>query len=689
MRKFFAFVLTLSIISLLLAPIGRGYYTSDQHNAHPFSKQTSSKQNEPQFSKHRADLNDGSSKCPACQQVADQRIYAPLIELPGSSGTEINLNCRSPHALDVTPTFYTQKGEAIIGDTFQMQPAEVKTVDLRALMPAAARNRHDWGGMTLSYNGVMLEMWAQLRLMHVGHGNSVDVTFSIPQDKRSHVRNAVWWMPSHGAAVIALGNLAASPITATVQFSNGDAENVTIPAFGTSLIRKRSEQLRLDGGDGKPATISIVSNEADSANGNLIVTGAVTSDGGDFTSSIRFSDTQTVAQPNLYATNFRLHNVAPRMVLRNTGTQAILATPRFLPAPGDPANFVDLPAISLQPAETADVDLTPLKRAAHGRSDLDNVSVQVLSSGTAGALIGALNGTDAQSGMTYDVPLRDIGAIRNSTGAYPWRLDHDLSTIVSITNISPLASEFFVQINYEGGPYVLNPRSLKPGETATYDLRKIRDQQLPDSKGHTIPLTVTGGQFKWFIHGAGAGRLIGRAEMLGLSEGISSSYSCAGGYCPAVFSGLFVEPGYSELAVDDSIVLTAIEEDVDGAGNQYYYQASGTWTDFNSSVASLIDFGSYAEVAAISPGINDDEIGVNYESYAWDGYECVDGGQNTGTGDGIVSVKPQIDDLTPSRGLAGTTVTFKINGSGLQDENSGFDPEVIIAGEGSGQSLST
>lgn len=94
--------------------------------------------------------------------------------------------------MDVTPTFYTQRGEAVVGDVFQMQPAEVKTVDLKTLMPLSVRNRHDWGGMTLSYTGGMLEMWAQLRLMNVNHGDSVDVTFAILQDKRSDVRNAVW-----------------------------------------------------------------------------------------------------------------------------------------------------------------------------------------------------------------------------------------------------------------------------------------------------------------------------------------------------------------------------------------------------------------------------------------------------------------------------------------------------------------
>jgi|SRR5437773_863337 len=60
--------------------------------------------------------------CSTCAAQGSQTIYAPLIELPESSNTEINLNCRSPHVMDVTPTFYTTQGERFVGNAFQMQP---------------------------------------------------------------------------------------------------------------------------------------------------------------------------------------------------------------------------------------------------------------------------------------------------------------------------------------------------------------------------------------------------------------------------------------------------------------------------------------------------------------------------------------------------------------------------------------
>src|SRR5215470_3868823 len=46
-----------------------------------------------------------SSQCLKCPAPSQQIIYAPLIDLPEASTSEINLNCRSPHPMDVTPTF--------------------------------------------------------------------------------------------------------------------------------------------------------------------------------------------------------------------------------------------------------------------------------------------------------------------------------------------------------------------------------------------------------------------------------------------------------------------------------------------------------------------------------------------------------------------------------------------------------
>jgi len=597
------------------------------------------------------------TQCSTCAgiPVEPQTIYAPLIELAESSATEINLNCRSPHAMEVTPTFYTRKGEAIVGRAFQMQAAEVKTVDLDSLMPARIRGRHDLGGMTLSYTGHMLEMWGQLRLMHVGHGGSVDVTFANLSDRRSNVRSAVWSMPEHGTAVLAIGNASESAIKAVAQFSSGDSQEIEVPAFGTQLIRRNSQSHTSSNADGVTVT---------SADGNhLFFTGAVMSESDGFTSSIRFYDTENVVQQNLFATNFRLHHVRPLLVLRNTGAEDIIATPRFRPANGDPNNFIDLAAVNLQPNAIATIDLNSLAAGTQGNTDFDQVSIEVMNTGAKGSLIGALYGSDETTGMTYDVPLRDFGALRGSTGSYPWRLDGDVSTIVSITNVSPLPSEFMVQVNYPGGPYVLNPRKLRPNDTATFDLRKIRDEQVPDRQGHTIPRDVQGGQFRWFIHGAGTGRLIGRAEMLSVARDISSSYSC-NDPCPPMFGGIYMDPTILNLAnINDVGGISVTEMDQDSYGNQMWCSPwIQSWTSYDTNVATVEDEGSYSDITGVGVGITDIEVVANYWNYSWDGLNCYTSGPNQATADTQTEVAGQVY-ISNVSGPTNNSLTAKSSGT--------------------------
>ena len=618
---FFVMVIVTSIWLIHSGPATAQYLPLQQE-----SKPAASSLPKPKFS-------PTPNRC--CANEGKQLIYAPLVELPESSGTEINLNCRSPRIVDVTPTFFTQQGEAFVGTTFQMQPTEVKTVDLRTLMPAGVRGRKDLGGMTLEYMGGTFEMWAQLRLMKVNRGNSVDMVFSILQDQRSTFRNAVWWMPAGGGAAIAIGNFGNSLLKARASFANGDSEDLEVPPFGTHMIKRKGTSQRSNS-EGNAEAVTI---EAFGTSTNIIAAGAVTSRDGSFTSSIRFYDTRFVAQPNLYATNFRLKDVKPSLVLRNTGTETIMATPRFIAALGSPDNFIDLATVTLAPNEVKNVDLEPLNSAVSGKPEFNHVSVQVLNNGKPGSLIGALNGNDSIKKMTYDVPLRDIGAMRNSTGAYPWRVDHDLSTVVSITNVSTLPSRVVVQINYSGGHYLLDPRPLAAGETAVYDLRRIRDEQIPDRTGSPLPRSVKDGQFKWFIYGGGSGRLIGRAEMLSQSQGISSSYSCPGGNCPPEFSYAFFDNSEPFIGVGGTSHVQVFEIDCDAYGCiGPFIPPVDSWGQSNPLVVTLVvGNNSNADLIGITGGVTDFWANVGHDRWGWDGLACywlgwfIDGAQGTAT----------------------------------------------------------
>lgn len=552
-------------------------------------------------------------RCSSCPPPSGRRIYAPAIELREAERCEIVLNNRSANLIDVTPTFYTANGDAVVGNPVQLQPAEIRFVPVKELMPEALRERHRWGGIALSYTGNVLEVWAQITFHGVG-GGSVDETFNILEEPGSDTREAVWLMPKKSTAVIALGNSSNAAIRTTAQFSDGDSEDVDIPAGATKFIRRKEREADTD--SVKLATAGPA--------GSLRVTGFIVANDQSFTSSIRFYDTRKTAQPNLYATNLRLKNTLPRIVLKNTSDVDISARPRFFAAGGEQANPLELPALTLRPNQVIDVDLGVLRRAAASRTDFDSV----------------------------DVPLRDSGKIRNGTGSYPWRIDNDYSTTVAVTNFGSQPARFQVEIRYPGGPYSIKPRELAAGQTVSFDLRKMRDEQQPDRLGHVLPQTLDRGQFHWSVVATpGESRIIGRAEVVSRSERITASYSCPV-CCPDTGPIGGFDPNAYQVLIDGFTQTSSSGQYFDCYFN--YYPSSIWWSFLSTSDPDI------ATMNATTEELQGESAGFTYAvgSFAtvwWenDGMDCYQGNDtNTENAPVDVTCTKPTGETTSSSGWA-------------------------------------
>lgn len=547
----------------------------------------------------------------------------------------------------------------------------MRFVDVLSLIPEEQRNQYNWGGMSLSYTEVFMEAWAQLTLYGVGGRNSVDVLFNVVDAPRSNVREAVWRMPFNGAAAIAMGNYSNTPAPVTLTFSNGETQQFTVAPFATKIITRQSIQSQSEA-----ESVKITSS---GQTGRLITTGAMTTTDGNFTSSIRFYDTQNIVQSNLYATNFRLKNSTPYIVLKNTTASAITAQPRFLPTAGEGSGVVQLSPVTIPANGLKKLNLTPLMNAAATRQDLNSVVVQIINSGTAGSLIGAANTTNNSNGITYDIPLRDSGPMRNSTGGYPVRLDADYTTVLSITNVGSNTAWFTMQINYNGGPYAVEPQQLAPGATKIFDVRKLRDEQTPDNTGVKLPLNLTVGQIRWSAIGEPSTKLIGRSEVISASGKVSSSYSC-NTCCKNSPESAWSDPGIYYGYLTDMKQFTAMERDHDCYGNlvpPYAVNRFGNvnWTSYDNAVASVNSFSGMVT----ANGIGDTLIEGTWEATRWQenltGTDCeLIPEPMTATGEMVV--RPKITSITPARGGVGSTTRVTINGVGF------LDAPIVNAGSG-------
>ena len=460
-------------------------------------------------------------QCSTCAPPSLQTIYAPTIGIPQIADGRIVFNSRTEVVTAVQTTFYTEEGVAVSGPVVELQPAEIRFVEIASLIPAQERWRVRWGGMSLSYTGKAFDIWAQTTLRGAINSGSSDLTFSVLNGVGSDTQEAVWRLSRGGRAVVVLGNSCDSSIHTRLDYSDGDSQELDIAAHATEYVRPHPNGNK-NNGQSESVRLTTVGPA-----GSLKAAGTVLTADNRLASSIRFYDLKSIVQPNLFATNLRLKGYVPRIVLKNTSAANVTAQPRFRPVAGESANPVQLPAITLAPEEIAELDLSPLMIAAAARTDLDTVSVQILNSGAPGSLIGTISGANPQTGATYDVPLRDSGPHRMNTGSYPWRIDGDYSTTVSITNVGDLPARYIAEIRYAGGKYIFGDRPLAVGETVLFDLRKIRAQRTPDVNGNVLPDSVAGGQFRWHSFPApGTPHMIGRAAVSSRSEGVSASYSC-------------------------------------------------------------------------------------------------------------------------------------------------------------------
>jgi hypothetical protein len=423
--------------------------------------------------------------CPRCATPGDFEIYAPLLALPEAQSTELVFNSRSPQATAVTPIFYKLDGRRIVGEPVMIDSAEIRYVDVKKLLPPTYRDDRDWGGLSLAYHGVAREMWAQLRFLGVNGGGNVDEFFIVKAEARSDVQHAVWWTPPKSTSIIALGNVTNQPSGALVTFGDGESQAVQIAPNGTALVRRENTK-----------AVESVAINITGLPGSIIPTGVITSKDGSFNSVIRFYDTKNAKQQHLFANGLRLGGVTPHMVLKNTSSAPIVSQPIVISVAGLRAREpILLPAINLAANEARELDLSGIGQ----KQAFDVVSLKVTSSGGPGSLIGSIHGIENDTGLSYDTPLRDTGPVRAMTGSYPWKIGNDFTTIVYITNVSDQEAEFTGEINYRGGRVVVDPRKLQPGETAVFDMRKLRAEGAEDSNGHHVSRTAAVGQFKWSV----------------------------------------------------------------------------------------------------------------------------------------------------------------------------------------------
>ncbi|CAN5691336.1 hypothetical protein BH20ACI4_BH20ACI4_23100 [soil metagenome] len=205
--------------------------------------------------------------------------------------------------------------------------------------------------------------------------------------------------------------------------------------------------------------------------------------------------------------------------------------------------------------------------------------------------------------------------------------------------MTDLEQEYIASLRWEnGGEYMIGLKKIAPHKTIEIDVKKIRDEQIPDFRGRTIPLNMTGGQIKWSLRQTHQTNdlqndrfaLIGRSEQIDTVNGISSSYACQnccsggdlGARITADPTGETMSSPY-DLETGNTIQLYAFIEHTNCYNEvEYCPYLTDDWDSSNDNIATVSSNGLVTVV-----GAGDVEIDVgNIEGYlSLEGAPCSPG----------------------------------------------------------------
>lgn len=423
--------------------------------------------------------------------------------------------------------------------------------------------------------------------------------------------DAIVWAPDEKSEVnVALTNTQSSSITNVAISSDQEQKILSLGPRETRVVDLKNFLAKVK----KSLRAALVSLEHDGAPGTLIATGFVVNRKSGFSSNLTFVDCGTVKSMKLAAAHVLLGPAKPDEGFPS-GTEfrapLLIANTMHMPTDvqisvdytlGDQAKRVQLNSITLAPLEVKQIELSREMARKGVTGPLDEAGVDISYDGMPGTVIGRLTSYDTGGDYSFDAPVKDpLAGANRSNGSYPWRLDNGYSTVLHLKNTTEKEVEAAVQVRYDGGSY--NPELVKlaPYQTVAVDIRLLKDDQQEDIRGAVMPKEVESGQVAWYE--TESGTLIGRAEVVNIEAGISSTFSCPGGCpCGLVWYSGSMNPSSGSAFVGDSGFMFAPSEMRKDCNNILYGPYSVTANEWFTSNASVVTVTNSGIETCVAPG---------------------------------------------------------------------------------------
>ena len=533
------------------------------------------------------------------------------------------LNNKGPLPIEVRPKLFSLSGER-----FEAAPVTVDANSHRfedfAAWAAIAGEQFREGSIQLFHHGKDLVLGAQIYLTDEVHRLSFDEKLTELWKPGSARLEGVWWLPSPtGVVNLVLSNTTNTvlSVSTTIRGKSPKREagtTVDVAPYETKLLNIERDLLgREQGAMSRFGAISIAHNGGPGA---LLARAMAQDVFRGYSLPIQFSDPATAKSNNLQGAGLRLGSagrepLSPTVVAYNAGVTETILNGRvpYTTTLGTQGEIV-LPQVQLSPGETEVIDMSPYVKA-HGVNDETNAAgLEFQYTGELGSVITSAFSVSRSGNQVFRVPLWDIAAQRSGTGGYPWYIERDSSTVIYIKNVTAEIQKYRMYLKLTGGDYVFPLTTVAPHQTTVIDVRKLRDAQVPDVNGQTIPPGETRGQVQWSLTGGVDRVVIGRSEQVDVVRGISSNYACQN-CCPNSFFEGWVTPVQSTGFEGGQIQFIAMQQDANCYGQVY----PPIWAGFASYTSSDMSICNPNFNTGMTTGVGPGEALINagWTADAW------------------------------------------------------------------------
>jgi hypothetical protein len=426
----------------------------------------------------------------------------------------------------VTPVLHLSNGTEYKLEDVKLEPSGTAIVDINAGLQAhgVASYATLHGYLEMRYSWPWDPICVTIRNLDATH--SLIFTYglqpSMPAELATPARgrtlraeasrqdlDGLWWKQEKDVAgFVALANTTSDRITATVQLT--DSKGATFMTRSISVSPHGMKLVDLPELDFPPSSSGGIHVAYDGPASGLIVNGGLEDQSTGYSAGVEFRSppaaTTTPVQMSFAELGLMVGAADPMMsfpvgttftpysILRNISNAPANATPTLWWMAAGVAQSFQLPAMSFAPGQTHLLDVPALISNAGLSHFNGSVNLALDVQGKPGALLLAAGSVDQGNTYVFQVAPRGILDSGSKSLSY-WSTGSGDDTMVTIWNPADEAQDLVFKLQYSGGHYLL-PVHLGPRATQTLNISAVIENQIPDSEGNTVPLSVHEGSAK-------------------------------------------------------------------------------------------------------------------------------------------------------------------------------------------------